>query len=217
MNREREKSIMEIAVKEKTVTVKDLAHRLYASEPSIRRDLCSLEKQKLVRRTHGGAVLDESALSDTMIPFLIRELEKSDEKIVIARKAASLVPDESVVFLDASTSAYRMIPFLSEKRNLLVITNGIKALMKLSESHINCIGTGGEVVHSCLAFVGENAHALIERYNADFSQPEDAVRQKMITHAKRSYMLCTSDKFDQTYYHTLCTTADITGVIQAEA
>ena len=45
MNREREKSIMEIAVKEKTVTVKDLAHRLYASEPSIRRDLCSLEKQ----------------------------------------------------------------------------------------------------------------------------------------------------------------------------
>ena len=234
MNRERKKSIMEIAVKEKTVTVKDLAHRLYASEPSIRRDLCSLEKQKLVRRTHGGAVLDESALSDTMIPFLIRELEKSDEKMVIARKAASLVPDESVVFLDASTSAYRMIPFLSEKRNLLVITNGIKALMKLSESHINCIGTGGEVVHSCLAFVGENAHALIERYNADFcffscrglsadgritdiSQPEDAVRQKMITHAKRSYMLCTSDKFDQTYYHTLCTTADITGVIQAEA
>ena len=42
MNREREKSIMEIAVKEKTITVKDLAHRLYASEPSIRRDLCSL-------------------------------------------------------------------------------------------------------------------------------------------------------------------------------
>ena len=81
MNREREKSILEIAVKEKTVTVKDLAHRLYASEPSIRRDLCSLEKQKLLRRTHGGAVLDESALSDTMIPFLIRELEKAMKRL----------------------------------------------------------------------------------------------------------------------------------------
>ena len=50
----------------------------------------------------------------------------------------------------------------------------------------------------------------------DISQPENAVRQKMMAHAKRSYMLCTSDKLDQTYYHNLCTTADITGVIQAE-
>ena len=45
MNKEREKSILEIAIKEKAVTVKNLAQRLYSSEPSIRRDLCSLEKQ----------------------------------------------------------------------------------------------------------------------------------------------------------------------------
>ena len=51
MNKEREKSILEIAIKEKSVTVKDLARRLYSSEPSIRRDLCSLEKQGLLRRT----------------------------------------------------------------------------------------------------------------------------------------------------------------------
>ena len=38
MNKDREKSILEIVIKEKTVTVKDLARRLYASEPSIRRD-----------------------------------------------------------------------------------------------------------------------------------------------------------------------------------
>lgn len=93
MNKEREKSILEIAIKEKTITVKNLAQRLYASEPSIRRDLCSLEKQKLLKRTHGGAVLDENALSEIKIPFLIRELEKNDEKIKIARKAADLIPD----------------------------------------------------------------------------------------------------------------------------
>ena len=93
MNKDREKSILEIVIKEKAVTVKDLARRLYASEPSIRRDLCSLEKQKLLRRTHGGAVLDENALSEIKVPFLIRELEKSDEKITIARKAAAFVPE----------------------------------------------------------------------------------------------------------------------------
>ena len=233
MNKEREKSILEIAIREKQVTVRDLARRLYASEPSIRRDLCSLEKQRLLRRTHGGAVLDENALSEIKIPFLIRELEKGDEKIRIARKAAALVPDDSILFLDASTSAYAMIPFLAEKKHLLVITNGIKALTKLCESNINCIGTGGNVIHSCLAFVGEDCQQTIRQYNADFcffscrglsddgrltdiSQPENAVRAKMIAHSKEAYLLCTSDKFHKVYYHNLCTCDEISGVVKAE-
>lgn len=233
MNKEREKRILEIAIKEKSVTVKDLAQRLYSSEPSIRRDLCSLEKQRLLRRTHGGAVLNENALNEIKIPFLIRELEKSDEKIKIARMAAELITDESVIFLDASTSAYFMIPFLAEKRDIIVITNGIKALTALSENNISCIGTGGEVINSCLAFVGEEAHRTIEHYNADFcffacrgisedgrltdiSQPENSVRLKMIKHSKKSYLLCTSDKLNKTYYHNLCSADDISGIIKSE-
>ena len=39
MKKEREKQIMEILLKEQKATVKELAGRLYASEPSIRRDL----------------------------------------------------------------------------------------------------------------------------------------------------------------------------------
>ena len=233
MNKEREKRILEIAIKEKSVTVKDLAQRLYSSEPSIRRDLCSLEKQRLLRRTHGGAVLNENALNEIKIPFLIRELEKSDEKIKIARIAADLITDGSVIFLDASTSAYSMIPFLTEKNNLIVITNGIKALTALSENNINCIGTGGEVINSCLAFVGEETHRTIEHYNADFcffscrglsedgkltdiSQPENSVRLEMIKHSKKSYLLCTSDKLNKVYYHNLCSADDISGIIKAE-
>ena len=160
MNKEREKSILEIAIKEKAVTVKNLAQRLYSSEPSIRRDLCNLEKQGLLKRTHGGA--------------------------------------------------------------------------GLNENNISCIGTGGEVINSCLAFVGEEANRTIERYNADFcffacrgisedgrltdiSEPENSVRAKMLEHSKQAYMLCTSDKMNKLYYHNLCSADDITGIIKAEA
>ena len=52
MNKEREKKILI----DKKVTVKDLAKSIYASEPSIRRDLLSLERQNLVKRIHGGAI-----------------------------------------------------------------------------------------------------------------------------------------------------------------
>lgn len=232
MNKEREKAILEIAIKEKNVSVKNLAKRLYASEPSIRRDLASLEKQRLIKRTHGGAYLDENGLSDIKIPFLIRELEKTDEKIAIAAKASELVTDGSVIFLDASTSAYNMIPYLAEKSGITVITNGVKALFKLSEYNIDCIGTGGNVVNSCLAFVGEDAVKTVERYNADFlffscrgissdgrltdiSVSENNVRREMMKHSAKTYFLCTSNKQNKLFYNNLCTLKDISGIIRA--
>ena len=58
MNIEREKQILEVLLKEKRVTVRQLAKRLFISEPSVRRDLARLEKQNLIKRVHGGAVLE---------------------------------------------------------------------------------------------------------------------------------------------------------------
>ncbi len=54
MNTDRERSILKILVHDKKVTVKDLSTRLFTSEPSIRRDLVSLERQHLLKRIYGG-------------------------------------------------------------------------------------------------------------------------------------------------------------------
>ena len=143
MNTDRERSILKILVHDKKVTVKDLSTRLFTSEPSIRRDLVSLERQHLLKRIYGGAILDDNDVSRQRIPFLLRELEQSQEKVTIAKKAASLVGDGAVVFLDASSSAFNLIPFLALKENITVITNGIRALMKLCEYNRRAVSTGG--------------------------------------------------------------------------
>lgn len=236
MNKEREKLILEIMLKEKRVTVKSLSKLLYASEPSVRRDLASLEGQGLIRRIHGGAVLNENGSGETKIPFLIRELEGSNEKLLIAEKAASLVKDGDVLFLDASSSAFNMIPFLSEKKDLTVITNGIKAINALceyKENNIKIISTGGRVHTTCLALVGEDAFKTVEQYNADIcffacrglsvegqltdiAPDEDYVRIKMLEHSKRAYLLCTAEKIGKVYYHNICHLDRISGVIFGE-
>ena len=230
MNVDREKQILEILLKEKKVSVQQLANALYISEPSVRRDLQSLEKQNLIKRVHGGAVLEETALSKNKIPFLIREYEQSSAKAMIAQKAIDLISDNDVIFMDASTSCYYLIPFLASKRNITVITNGVKALIKLAEYGISAISTGGDLLNNCLALVGEEAHRTIERYNADvalfscrgisddgyladISPEENNARRKMIQHAKKSYLLCASEKMGKRYFHNLCHKDDITGVI----
>ena len=141
MNKEREKQILTEILRTKKVNVKELAEKLYASEPSIRRDLINLEKQGFVKRVHGGAILEENGVSVSKIPFVIRELEQSDAKIIIAEKAAKLVNDGDCIFLDASSSAYNIVPFLASKVNITVITNGIKAASKICEYGIKTICT----------------------------------------------------------------------------
>ena len=97
MNKEREKIILEILLKKKRVTVKELSHTFYISEPSVRRDLADLEKQNLIKRIHGGAVLEETAISKNKIPFIILEYEQSSAKTIIAQKAAEYVKDNDIV------------------------------------------------------------------------------------------------------------------------
>ena len=230
MSKEREKIILETLLKQKKVSVKELSGILYISEPSVRRDLADLERQNLIKRIHGGAVIEETALSKNKIPFLIREYEQSSAKSVIAQKAIELVKDNDVVFLDASTSAFRLIPFLASKRNLTVITNGVKALSGLAEYDINAISTGGRLISSCLALVGEDAYRTIESVNAniaffscrglsddgyltDISPEENFIRQKMIKHSDRSYLLCAQDKIGKKYFHNLCHKDALDGVI----
>ena len=86
---------------------------------------------------------------------------------------------------------------------------------------VACIGTGGSVIASCLAFAGAEAMAAVARYNADIcffacrglsddgrltdiSEAENGVRQEMLRHAAKSYMLCTRERLGKVFYHNLC-------------
>jgi DeoR family fructose operon transcriptional repressor len=230
MNKEREKSILSALLKNKRVSVKELAKELYASEPSIRRDLKRLEDAGIVKRTHGGAILEEQNRSYMKIPFVLRELEGSDAKIIIAKKAAEIVKNGDTVMLDASSSAYAIVPFLAEKTNVTVITSGLKALTLLCELGINAYSTGGRVLPASLSLVDSDCLDMLSNYNADvaffscrgispdgmitdFSVEENLVRRKMIERSDRAYLLCTEMKMGKTYFNNICSVDDITGVI----
>jgi len=230
MSVEREKAILEILLREKKVTVKQLSKEIFISEPSVRRDLHRLESQNLIKRVHGGAVLEETALSKNRIPFLIREYEQSGAKARIAQKAAELVSDHDVIFLDASTSCYYLIPYLASKKGITVITNGVKALSALAEFGIHTVSTGGNLINSCLALVGEEAYQTIESFHAnlaffscrgishegfltDISPEENYVRKRMMKRAKKTYLLCAEDKIGKEYFHHLCHRDELDGVI----
>lgn len=75
---ERHEQILQILMEKKSVTVGELSKTMFVSDATIRRDLSQMEKEGLIKRSHGGAVLFESTNDETSI--LMREQEISSKK-----------------------------------------------------------------------------------------------------------------------------------------
>ena len=210
-------------------TVKELSEKLFISEPTVSRDIILLQKKELITRNRGVISLKTNS-PDQRIPLFIRQLEQNDAKKEIAIKALQKVKDGDVIMLDASTTALQILPLLVEFKKILVITNGAKTALEASSLGIRTICTGGEMTLESFSYIGPDAEAMLNRYNADIaffscrgisddglatdnSIMENNVRRIMIKNSKESYLLCDKSKFSKTYLNTLCKVDDINGLI----
>ena len=213
LNREREQEILSIL---KTtngfVTVRQLCESLFASESSIRRDLKALETRGLVKRSYGGAVLENNYSS--IVTFNHRTRQNISAKREIAKKAAGLIEDGNIVFLDQSSTAFYLAGEIIDRSSLTVVTNNIEIMMLLSNSKIRLISSGGflsDENRNCL--IGGDAQRTFENIYADIvffsvravseaglvtdcSREEVIVRDAMLKNAAQKVLLCDSSKFN---------------------
>jgi DeoR/GlpR family transcriptional regulator of sugar metabolism len=134
------------------VTVNDLAQRFGVSTVTVRKDLDGFERRGLLRRIRGGAVgvgnSDEGAWS-------MRVRHSQDTKQAIARAVAPLVRHGDVIAIDASTTCYYLARELVDRRNLVVITNGLRsARLFMEESTAMVVLPGGVLRRSAESMVG---------------------------------------------------------------
>lgn len=226
---EREEKILSLLSVNEVTSVEDIASKLFISKPTVRRDLDKLAKKGLITRTHGGASLLKNA-ADEKIPFVLREQEQNNAKTIIAKKAVEFIEDGYTIMLDGSTSAFAIVPLLSEFKNLIIITNNAKASIALGQMGIKNICTGGHMINKSFTFVGEDAKRTIKNYNADVaffssrglsangylsdnSIEENQVRRTMIKKSKKSVFLCDNSKFEKTYLNNLCHISEIDEII----
>lgn len=210
-------------------TVKELSAKLFISEPTVRRDINALAKRELLICKRGKVNLKKKA-ADQRIPLFIRDMEQNEEKRTIALRAVTHIKDGDVIMLDASTTAYHLLPHLTGFKNILIITNGAKTAIEAASLGIRTICTGGEMTLESFSYVGTDAENILSRYNADKaffscrgltedgtatdnSILENSVRRIMIKNSKESYLLCDQSKIGSVHLNTLCHKDDLTAVI----
>ena len=213
---------------QKPHSVKELSEKLFISEPTVRRDITLLQRKEILTCKRGIVTLKTNS-PDQRIPLFIRHLEQNEEKQIIARKALEHIKDGYVIMLDASTTAFHLLPHLTEFKNILVITNGAKTALESASMGIRTICTGGEMTLVSFSYIGPDAESVLMKYNADIaffscrgindriatdnSIMENNLRRIMIKNSKRKFLLCDKSKFGKTYLNTLCNIDVLDGLI----
>ncbi|GGV52172.1 DeoR/GlpR family DNA-binding transcription regulator [Streptomyces spectabilis] len=127
---ERRRRIVSAARRAGSVSVTAIAADLGVSRETVRRDLGTLERRGLVRRTHGGAFPVESAGYETTLAF--RTGMHVPEKTRIAAAAAELLGDAETVFVDEGYTPQLIAEALPDGRPLTVITASLTAAQGLA-------------------------------------------------------------------------------------
>jgi DeoR/GlpR family transcriptional regulator of sugar metabolism len=94
--------------------------------------------------------------------------EIRDLRRLIGKLAASYVNDGDTVILDAGSTTAHMAQFLSNHKNLTVVTNALDVLYRLKDcTNIQVVMTGGEYDPEANALIGRGSHLLLEEIRAD--------------------------------------------------
>ncbi|HDR8189761.1 TPA: DeoR/GlpR transcriptional regulator [Bacillus cereus] len=162
---ERREKILELLNTDGRVIAKDLAERFDMSIDSIRRDLSIMEKDGLLKRTHGGAI-ELTRVRNLAAQPTKRYSDSSIYEDTIARVAVSYIQEGDSIFIGGASVHNAMLKYLPEV-SFTVITNSIEIAGYLREyKNIDTYLIGGKVKLSG-NITDTLASELISRFSID--------------------------------------------------
>lgn len=213
MFEDRAEKILAIINSKGSATVTELAEEIGTSESTIRRDIILLDKSGKLKKVYGGATRVSNPVLTNEYDFQTKSTMNIDEKMKIAKYAASLINNGDFVYIDAGTTTLMMIPFINVS-NAVFVTNGIAHAKKLIQSGYKTYLTGGQLKLLTEAIIGHDAVYSIKKYNFTkcfigtngidikngFTTPdidEALIKEEAMNKSYISYILADSTKFKQ--------------------
>ena len=143
MKRDRIAEIAELLDKRGKLTLKQLeSYFPNVSQMTLRRDMFQLEKEGKIIRVRGGAMSVHEVQKTSGEPYVKKTTIHTDEKIVIAQKAAGLIDEGSSLFIDGGTTALYLAKEMPD-RYCNVFTNGLAVATELAKKKnvvVNLLG-----------------------------------------------------------------------------
>lgn len=158
-------AILEELAETGSVSVTELGERFGVSLATVRRDLQTLEDQRLVSRVHGGAV-SRNVLYE--LPLRYKETRNQEAKQRIAAAIAARIEPGTTVGLTGGTTTTEVARAICEKPDLTIVTNALNIASELAiRSNLKLIVPGGVARSQSYELVGPMAEANLAAMNLD--------------------------------------------------
>ncbi|MFD2179093.1 DeoR/GlpR family DNA-binding transcription regulator [Veronia pacifica] len=160
---QRRHAIMAMLSEQGEVSVDKLSSLFETSEVTIRKDLAELEKNGILLRRYGGAVpVPAEMVSESVVKV-------SERKKKIAQAAAERIRDHNRIVIDSGSTTAALMPLLSQKHGLVVMTNSLKVANTINEleREVTLLMTGGTWDPHSEAFQGQVAEQALRSYDFD--------------------------------------------------
>ncbi|MBG9914916.1 DeoR family transcriptional regulator [Bacillus sonorensis] len=220
--------ILDFIEKKSVVEVSDLSETLNVTEATIRRDLNELEEQGLLVRVHGGAKRKEKS-TYTELTNSQKQTMNVDKKKEIAKKCASLIKDNDIIFISSGTTNGFIFDYVNAN-NVNVITNSLHVFNRIKDlSNYDVILSGGRYRGRTGTFIGYFANQLLKEIKVDkafvgtngisdlnittANEEEGNGLRIILDHAHERYALADSSKFNVQAFFTFYDVQDVSAII----
>ena len=221
MLNERQNKILKLLSRNDLTSVIELSTRLKVSSVTIRQDLNFLESEGLVKRVHGGAVLEDADNLSNRLGF------NYDKKLRIARKAASFVNEGETILIESGSANALLARELISRRNVILITTNVFIARQFRKNEkANIILLGGIYQHGSESLVGKITRVCLDQINFDKAfigidgytaetgfTLRDLYRAEIssyiIKKSRETIIVSDSSKFGKTELTNICYPADI--------
>jgi DeoR family transcriptional regulator, aga operon transcriptional repressor len=150
-----------------SASIEELARALDVSTSTIRRDLNELEEQRLLNRTHGGAVAGSVSYE---LPLRYRGERQSEQKRRIGRAVAALVPPGATVGISGGTTTTEAARVLAAQNSVTIVTNSLNIATEVAiRPNVRLFVTGGMARSASFELVGPVAERTLSDYNLDLA------------------------------------------------
>jgi|SRR5579875_206778 len=206
------------------VGVAELAKEFDVAPATIRRDLALLEDQRLLVRTHGGAVAQAVSYE---LPLRYKGVRHAEEKRRIAREAAALVKEGMAVGLTGGTTTTEVARALADRQGLTIVTNALNIAAELAvRPNLKLVVTGGVARSNSYELSGPMTEASLAVLNLDlmfvgvdgisvragFTTHQDVEahsNRAMIKRSARVVVVADSSKIGRVAFAQICEVAEV--------
>ena len=199
------------------VTMEELKARFGVSMNTVRRDAALLVSSGAAEKVYGG--LKAARNSSVLVPYENRLQSMNALKRGICARAAAMVRDGDIVFIDSGTTSVHLIDLMQD-RSITVITNNVEVeLRALDLPNIRLIMVPGELNRKTKSITGEDSARFLSVYNTNYafmaatgisqdggvtnSSPlEYEIKRQAVSHTECAVLLVTGQKFGVTSLRT---------------